>query len=112
MQFSKAKLVITTVVVLIAVLSGCASNLVEVRLGSERVSLADANQIGDCQSKGKINVSVLAELGFISRSAEAVQANLLQLARNSAVDAGGDTVVKESSPDFGKGIFAIYKCRQ
>lgn len=111
MQFSRRLLLITAMVPLIAVLNGCASNLIEVRQGSDRVSLADASQVGSCQSKGEINVSVLAEYGFINRSVEAVEANLLQLARNGAVDAGGDTVVKGNSPAYGKRTFAIYKCR-
>lgn len=111
MKFSRRIFAIMAIVPLIAGLSGCASSLIKVREGSDRVSLADANQVEGCQSKGKINVSVLAEVGFISRSNEDVEANLLQLARNAAVDAGGDTVVKEDSPQFGKRTFAIYKCR-
>lgn len=92
-------------------LGGCASNLVEVRQGSDRVSLADASQVASCQSKGEIKVSVLAEIGFISRSVQEVEANLLQLARNGAIDSGGDTLVKGNSPAFGKRTFNIYKCR-
>lgn len=111
MQFIKRILIITAAVSMIDGLGGCASSLIEVRKGSERVSLADASQVGSCQSKGEINVSVLAEAGFVSRSVESVEANLLQLARNGAVDDGGDTIVKGSSPEYGKRTFAIYKCR-
>lgn len=96
---------------LFAGLGGCASELIDVRAGSDHVSLTDANQVAGCQSKGKITVSVLAKVGFVSRSAVDVEGNLLQLARNAAVDAGGDSVVKEDSPEFGKQTFAIYKCR-
>lgn len=111
MQFSKKMWVITAMVPLIAGLGGCADKLIEVRKGSDRVSLADATQVGRCQSKGKINVSVLSEVGFITRSAEAVEANLLQLARNGAIDNGGDTVVKGNSTEYGKRTFEVYKCR-
>ena len=111
MQFLKGMLVISTIVPMMGLLGGCASDLIKARPGSDRVSLADANQVGNCQSKGKITVSVLAEVGFVSRSVEAVEANLLQLARNGAVDAGGDTVVKGDEPEFGKRTFEIYKCR-
>jgi hypothetical protein len=111
MKFFKRMLVISTVVPMIALLDGCASDLIKVRPGSDRVSVADANQIGSCQPKGKTTVSVLAEVGFVSRSVEDVEANLLQMARNSAVDAGGDTVVKGDEPVFGKRTFEIYKCR-
>ncbi len=101
---------VTVIVVLITGMSGCASDLIEVRKGSDRVSLVETSQIGSCQSKGEITVSVLAEVGFISRSVDAVEANLIQLARNGAIDSGGDTVVRGNSPEFGKRTFAIYKC--
>jgi hypothetical protein len=75
------------------------------------VSLAKASEVASCQSKGKVTVSVLAEVAFITRGPEAVEANLLQLARNAAVDGGGDTVVKGNSQEYGKRTFEIYKCR-
>lgn len=96
---------------LIAALGGCASDLIEVRAGSDHVALADSNQVAACQPRGKITVSVLARVGFVTRSYEAVEANLLQLARNGAVDAGGDTVVRGESPEYGRRTYAIYKCR-
>ena len=111
MQFSKAMHLITVIALLISSLSGCASSFIEVRSKSEQVLLVDASHVIGCQSKGEINVSVLAEFGFVSRSVDTVEANLLQLARNGAVDAGGDTVVKGSSPSYGMRSFVIYKCR-
>lgn len=102
---------ITAVVLPAAGLCGCASSLIEVRAGSEQVVLAESSQVGNCQRKGETTVSVLAEIGFFDRSVEAVEANLLQLARNGAVDMGGDTIVKGNSPEFGRRTFLIYKCR-
>src|SRR5512140_2428805 len=87
---------------LIAALSGCASDLIDVRQGSAQVAVANEGQVSSCDSKGQITVSVLAKVGFITRGDEAVEANLLQLARNGAVDAGGDTVVKGNSTEYGK----------
>jgi hypothetical protein len=103
------KIVFTTLLVFNA---GCASDMIDVRAGSERVSLADANQVTSCQSKGKITVSVLAKVGFINRSVEDVEANLLQLARNGAAEVGADTVVKDELVVIGKRTFAMYKCRK
>jgi hypothetical protein len=111
MQFSKGMLAIVAIVPLIAGLSGCASSMIGVREGAERVSLADANQVGSCQSKGGFTVSVFAKAGIISRSEEDVEANLYQMARNNAVDAGADTIVKGESKEFGKRTFQMYKCR-
>jgi hypothetical protein len=111
MRFSKGMLVITVVLPLIAGLSGCASSLIGVHEGADRVSLADANQVGACQSKGKTIVSVLAKIGFINRLEEVVEADLYQVARNDAADAGADTLVKGESQEFGKRTFDMYKCR-
>lgn len=111
MQLFKKSIFVISIAPLIIGLTGCASSMIEVRKGSDQVSLADESKVGSCDSKGFTTVSVLAEIGFINRSDEAVEANLLQLARNSAIDAGGDTVVKSNSPEYGKRTFAIYKCR-
>lgn len=53
----------------------------------------------------------LPKLALSASSDEAVEANLLQLARNSAIEAGGDSVVKGTSPEYGKRTFSIYKCK-
>lgn len=111
MKFSRGILVITAMLPLLSGLSGCASGLIGDRPGSNRVSLADANQVNGCQSKGKTIVSVMAKVGFINRLEEVVEADLYQLARNNAVDAGADTLVKGESQEFGKRTFDLYKCR-
>lgn len=111
MKFSKGIFIITVVALLNAGLSGCASSLIGVREGAERVSLADANQVTTCTSKGKTIVSVLTKVGFINRGADDVEDNLYQLARNNAVDSGADTLVKGESQAFGKRTFEMFKCR-
>lgn len=111
MRFIKRLLVITVAVPLIVGMNGCASSMIGVRSGSDRVSLAEKNQVGGCQPKGRIIVSVLAKIGFIKRSTSDVEANLFQLARNEAVDASADTLVKGESQEPGTRTFELYKCR-
>jgi hypothetical protein len=88
-------------------LNGCASKIIGVHEGAERVSLADANQVASCQSKGGITISIFAK----GRAENEVEANMYQMARNDAVDSGADTVVKGESTEFGKRAFKLYKCR-
>ncbi|MEO6975482.1 MAG: DUF4156 domain-containing protein [Gallionella sp.] len=109
MRISKLMLVIT--VVLLGGLGGCTSMMIGQRAGSDRVSMANADQVAGCQSKGETIVSVVAGVGFINRREDAVEADLYQLARNNAVDAGADTLVKGASPVFGKRTYQMYKCR-
>ena len=108
MQFSKGIFAIVAIVPLFAGLAGCANNIfIGVREGADRVSLAEASQVGSCQSKGGITISVFAK----GRIEEDVEANMYQMARNNAVDEGADTIVKGESPEFGKRTFKLYKCR-
>ena len=106
MQLSKRILAIVAIVLLLAGLNGCAS-FVRAREGSDLVSLADANQVARCQSKGGVIISVFAKDRYESN----VEADMYQMARNNAVDVGADTVVKGESPEFGKRTFQMYKCR-
>lgn len=92
-------------------LSACSSVIIGEKEGSDHVSLANASQVTACQSKGKINVSVIAKFGILPRSEEDVEANLYQMARNNAVENGADTLVKGESKELGKRQFEMYKCR-
>ena len=108
MRFSKGIFAVIAIELLIAGLSGCANNIfIGVREGAERVSLAEANQVGNCVAKGATIISIFAK----GRYKEDVEANMYQMARNNAVDEGADTVVKGESPELGQRTFKLYKCR-
>ena len=107
MQFSRGILAIAVVVPLLAGLGGCASAIIGVQEGAERVSLADANQVAGCQPKSGITISIFARF----RAEKDVEADMYQMARNKAAEVGADTVVKGESPEFGKRTFSFYKCR-
>lgn len=91
--------------------SGCASQFVDVRAGSEKVSVAEPSQVTSCESKGTVTSSVLAKLWLINRGAEGVEENLLQMAKNTALEERADTLVRGASSEFGKRTFSLYKCR-
>jgi hypothetical protein len=111
MKSANKFLPLTKLLVLSLVLGGCASRMIGERIGSDQIALAESAQVAKCQSKGKVNVSVMSEVAFYTRSAESVEANLLQMARNAAIDNGGDTVVKGTSLEYGKRTFEVYKCK-
>ena len=97
--------------ILTSILSGCASHLIEVKKGSDQIVILDANKISGCELKGKVNVSVLSKIGFITRNKEDVEANLDQLARNNALEMQGNTIVKLDSSEFGRREYSIYQCK-
>ena len=96
----------------VALLCGCANSFLKPAEGSERVLLMKVNQVTHCQSLGKVNVNVVTKVGIYNRDTDAVEANLLQLGQNNAIELGGDTLVKDVTPEFGKQIFAVYKCKR
>lgn len=110
MQTTKS-LTLALAAAMLTAMTGCADKLIDARIGAETVAVAEASQVSHCQSKGNTTVGVLSSVAFYTRSAEAVEENLLKLARNAAIDAGGDTVVKGNSAEYGKRAFSIYKCR-
>lgn len=93
------------------VLAGCSSRMIGTREGAEEVVLADATKVAHCKTLGKTTVSVMSSVGPITRSAENVEDNLVQMARNDAVSRGGDTVVKGNSMTYGTRTFEIFKCK-
>ena len=97
--------------VCVSFLSGCASNFIDKKSGSEFILVVDASKVSSCELKSKVTSSVLAKIWFVNRSQESVEENLLEMARNAAVDAGADTIVKGHSTNFGERTFDLYKCR-
>jgi Domain of unknown function (DUF4156) len=111
MQFWKKSTSFLALGLLSATLSGCASRLIGERIGADQVVLATESEVGECKSLGRSTLSVMSSVGFVTRSAEAVEGNLLQMARNEAIDQGGDTVVKGNSLEHGKRSFEFFKCK-
>jgi hypothetical protein len=93
-------------------LSACASDFIKPVAGAEQVQLVNANQVSTCASLGKVSVNVMAKVGIYTRDMKAVDDNLLQLGRNEAANLGGNTLVKDHMPEYGKQVFAVYQCRR
>ncbi len=111
MQFSKKWTGLVALGLVAGGLTGCASKLIGERIGADQVVLAKDTEVAKCKSLGRSTLSVLSSLGPITRSAEAVEENLLQMARNEAIDKGGDTVVKGNSLEYGKRSYEVFKCK-
>lgn len=90
------------------VLSAC--TWVEPTAQGEKVRVLTAEEVTKCKKVGQTTVSLLAKLAGIERNAQKVQDELNILARNSAVELDGDTVVPISAVEDGKQTFAVYRC--
>lgn len=93
----------------VAIASGC--TWVDPKPGASAVTLVKPSHAVNCKSLGTTVSQVKDKVGFINRSDEKVTEELLTLAKNSAVDLGGDTLVAESGPFEGSQKFRIYKCQ-
>jgi len=83
---------------------------VDLTPAGEKVRVLSADEVHSCTKKGKTTVSVKAEIAGIERDREKVKEELETLARNSAVDLNGDTVVPAGEIKDGKQVFEVYRC--
>jgi hypothetical protein len=94
-----------------AILAGCASAFIDVKEGAEKVNVSSADKVANCESKGSVTSSVLSKVWFVNRSVEGIEENLLQMAKNAAVENGANTVVKGNSKQLGERTFSLYQCK-
>lgn len=104
------KTLLLPVALMTALVSGC--SFVNVTEKGESVRVATLYDIAGCERIGSTVVSVKDSVVGIDRSLEKIDAELIILARNSAPDIGGNTVVREERLNDGKQRFGVYKCRR
>jgi hypothetical protein len=98
--------------VLIAIISlSSACTWVKVNEDGSKVAVTHANHVTSCEKLRNVNVKVTSSLGPVDRNAEKVATELATLARNEAVNFGGDTIVPTSAVANGSQSFAVYKCK-
>ena len=96
--------------VLIAVLSAC--TFVKMAPGGAQVQVARADRdLGACQRRGEIAVSVKDRLGPYTRDEIRVRDELETLARNEAPGLQADTVQPKSEPKDGEQRFLAFRCK-
>ena len=99
-----------SVLLLAFTLSAC--TWVKITPEGETVRIATAEEVQSCTKKGKTTVSLKADIAGIERNQDKVKLELETLARNSAADINGDTVVPASPIENGKQTFDVYVCNK
>lgn len=89
-------------------LSGC--TWVEPTKEGAEVRVVEASEIETCRNLGTTNAFVKHKVGIIARSEEKVSEELVTLAKNSAAEKGGDSIVAKGPASEGSMSFDIYKC--
>lgn len=98
-------------IMLLGCLADTGCTWVEPIQGASSVTLVLPAHVSNCTSIGTTISQVKAKVGIINRSDEKVAEELLTLAKNSAVELGGNTLVTEGAPSEGSQKFRIYKCQ-
>ncbi len=100
------KIIATTA--LVVSLSAC--SWVQVTTAGQAVRLVQTkNDVTSCKEIGTTTASVMNKF-FMERDHDKMARELADLARNTAAEMGGDTIVPVSSIEEGKRTFGIYKC--
>ena len=89
-------------------LSSC--TWVKITPGGEKVRVLSAAEVSNCRKLGKTTTTLKDKIAGVRRSKKKVESEMRALARNSAADMGGDTVVPVIEVTDGKQIFEVYKC--
>ena len=90
------------------IISSCAA--IKLSAGGEKIRVLAPDEISSCKKLGKTNTSITDSMLGIDRPIEALKRELVTIARNSAHDMGGDTIVPLTLVEGGKQTFNVYKC--
>lgn len=74
------------------------------------VRVVTMDHVKTCTQKGQVQVSLKDKIAGFDRDEEKVRQELETLARNSAIDLEGDSIVPISGVKDGKQTFAVYQC--
>ncbi|MDX8406692.1 MAG: DUF4156 domain-containing protein [Mariprofundus sp.] len=101
----------TAMVCMLALLVGSGCTWVEPTETGVDVRVAYMSQIDGCKQLGKVSVSVLDKVLFVSRSEQQVASELEISGQNAAAEMAGDTIVAMSRVLDGTQMFRVYRCR-
>ena len=98
------------VVLLVAGLLISACTWVELSDDGKKVRIVSMDDVTTCKKLGKVIVSLKHQIAGFDRNEDKVKRELENLARNTAIDMKGDSIVAVSKIKNGKQTFAVYEC--
>jgi hypothetical protein len=97
-----------SIATILVLLSGCA--WVQPEPGASRIALIEPSEALECQRLAQTTVSVRDRVAGVQRSPSQIAEELRTLARDSAIDVGGNAILAEEVIEPGKQRFGIYFC--
>lgn len=95
---------------IVVVLSLASCSWVQLEPGAEKVRVLSEQEVEPCKRVGKTSVSVQSSVAGVPRKESVMARELEKLAKNSALNVNGDTIVPITEIVDGERSFAIYKC--
>lgn len=96
--------------VFLLIMNAAACTWVDVSKQGEKVRVLTAEDVTLCERVGKTTVKTAGKLAGFERHEYKVRDELDTLARNSAVEIAGDTVVAVGEPVDGGLVYEVYRC--
>jgi len=94
----------------LVLLGGC--TWVKPEPGSERIRIASADAVAACTRQGTTRASLRDRVASVQRKPGKVAEEIETLARASALEMGGDTLVPIGPVVNGAREFVVFRCRQ
>ena len=102
---------IIIVAMVIPFLIACSKSYVKEEPGSESVTIANSIDQSSCTLKAQVKVRMT---GYAERRDDYTEQDDIRLAKNAAVEQGGNTIYRIDHPEDGKGtqsaVYQIYNC--
>ncbi|MFZ5602351.1 MAG: DUF4156 domain-containing protein [Pseudomonadota bacterium] len=98
------------VVPLLGTLFLSACNFVKLAPNAADVLVLKPYQARECEQLRRTTSQVMSKVWFVSRNEDSMAEELTILAKNTAVEIGGNAVVPDSAIAEGKQRFIIYNC--
>ena len=96
-------------VILCLIISSC--TWVRLTNEGEMVVVKTEAEVSDCKRVAKTTASLRSKVMGIERDEDKIKLELETLARNAAVEYGGNAVVPITEIEEGSQSFAVYKCK-
>ncbi len=103
------RILLALTVAIAATLTAC--SWVKTSPEADRVEIRQANDLRGCERIGQTTTSVRDRVAGVQRRPGTVEEELADLARNSAVEIGGNALVVDSPVRDGQQRFLVYRCR-
>jgi len=104
MNFKGLLLILSLVAV-----GGCSS--ISLTEQGKKIRIVGNHDVAGCKVIGTTTATVTDKVIGLQRKEPVIRDDLETLARNAAVNMGGDTIVPEGKLKKGKQTFKVYKCK-